>query len=141
MEGNVLDLGPLALSFLEILAALLSCLGLYAAKLARDFLKEKTGIELTQQNIETVNKALEMGIQYGMAKVRPAVENRAKIDIENDIVYAAADYALKHVPNALESLGITPGQVCELVMARLEDKKPNDLIEVRPTSPVPPAVR
>lgn len=132
MDANVLDLGPLALEFLDILAALLVCLGGYAVKVFRDFLKEKTGIEIQAQYIETVQSALEKGVQYGMAKVRPLAADRAKVDIENDLLFHAANYVVKQVPDALAGLGITKEQVCEMVMARIEDTKPNDVVAPGP---------
>lgn len=68
------------------------------------YVAKKLKIENNRQAISTVETALTNGIK--LAQARFANSNIQRIEVQDEMVATAANYVIKHVPDALKLLGI-----------------------------------
>lgn len=76
------------------------------------------GIQLNDRDVAVVNDALQKGIAYATARLSAVP---LEVDVHSPVIREALTYALEHVPNALQRLGITPAQAAEKLVARYMD--------------------
>jgi hypothetical protein len=109
---DLTSLQPLINDFaLGLLTALASFV---TAKLCA-LLKARRDGELGQ----ILDKALGMGIAYATASLKAVEAEHAAVSVKSDVVAAAANYALRHVPEAIASLGLDGAHLQHMVEARL----------------------
>lgn len=111
--GTTVDLSPLLANVVyPILSALVLALGGWAVQK----FAAMVGLKNTQALQSTVESALQNALAYGQSKV---ADVPLTIDVKNQIVANAANYATAHVPDALSKLGITKDQLVQKLQARL----------------------
>jgi hypothetical protein len=117
-EGNVIDFTPIISELSLALASVIGAGLLYLLKLARDWFKARTGVEL-QISDEQVRQVLDKAIQYGIALAVGRLGNRAQLSVSNAQVAQIANYVIAAVPGALANFGITPERLQDMIRARL----------------------
>jgi hypothetical protein len=115
---SVIDFKPILNELVLAVASVIGAALLYLAKLARDWFKAKTGVEL-QISDEQVRQVLDRAIQYGIAFVVGRFADRAQITVSNAQVAQIANYVIAAVPGALKQFGITPERLQDMIRARI----------------------
>ena len=82
-----------------------------------------------------LSHALENGISYAMSEVAKVEGKHGVVAGSSAIEAMAIDYALKHVPDALDHFGITPEGLSRLVKARMATWLPDEPAAVVETKP------
>jgi hypothetical protein len=116
--GSAIDFEVIVAELMPYVAAAVSAGLLYLLKLARDWFKAKTGVEL-QISDEQMREVLDKAIQYGIALVMGRLAGRAQIAISNAQVAQIANYVIAAVPGALRNFGITPERLQDMIRARI----------------------
>lgn len=116
--GGVIDLRPVLDQVLAAVAAALGAGLLYLLKLARDWFRAQTGVQL-QISDEQVREVLDRAIQYGIALVVGRLGERAQVAVSSAQLAAIANYVIAAVPDALARFGITPERLQDMIRARL----------------------
>ena len=116
--NNVIDFTPIINELSLALASVVGAGLLYLLKLARDWFKARTGVEL-QISDEQVRQVLDKAIQYGIALVVGRLGDRAQLHVSNAQVAQIANYVIAAVPGALANFGITPERLQDMIRARL----------------------
>lgn len=116
--GGIIDFKPILNELMLALAAALSAGALYLLKLARDWFKAKTGVEL-QVSDEQIRRVLDRAIKYGIALAVEKWGKDANIRVSNAQVAQIANYVIAAVPDALAQFGITPERLQDMIRARL----------------------
>lgn len=80
-------------------------------------------VEIDDNMNKRINEAIEFGLKNALEKVG---KERFTVSHKNEIVTAAANYAIQGVPKALNHFGIDEARVRELVEARLSGQLPAD---------------
>ncbi len=99
----------------DLILGLLTALASFVAAKACDLLKAKRDGELGQ----ILDKALGMGIAYATARMKAVEADHATASVKSDIVAAAANYAVLHVPDAVAALGLDGAHLQRMAEARL----------------------
>jgi len=137
-SGGVIDFAPILNELMLAVAMVLSAGLMYLAKMARDWFKAKTGVEL-QISEEKMREYIDKAIQYGIALVLPKVSGKAKITVGNEQVAQIANYVIAAVPDAIKAFGITPERLQDMIRARLNAWTDGPAAAVEPTPTVPSA--
>ena len=116
--GGIIDFTPILNELALAVATVASAALLYLAKLARDWFKAKTGVEL-QISDEQMRSVLDKAIQYGIALAVGRLGNRAQLAVPNAQVAQIANYVIAAVPGALKNFGITEERLQDMIRARL----------------------
>ncbi len=116
---TILDLSGVLEWALSFIVMLIGGAASWALKMLADFLRTKTGIELDDSTRKYLNDAIDKGIQYGASKVEQLLEDKAEIDVKNQIVAIAGKYVLDAVPGALEKFEITEERLTNMIEARI----------------------
>ncbi|MCV0426192.1 MAG: hypothetical protein K5905_12015 [Roseibium sp.] len=94
------------------------------------------GLELDAKHRMAVDQALERAIGYGASKVGERFDINPQIDVKNELVAIAAQYAMEHIPGALKHFGITQDKLVVMIEARLNvDLNGDGLVGDPETSP------
>ncbi len=137
-SGGVIDLRPVLDQVLAAIAAALGAGLLYLLKLARDWFKARTGVQL-QISDEQVREVLDKAIQYGIALVVGRLGERAQFAVSNTQIAAVANYVIAATPDALARFGITPDRLQDMIRARLVAWS-DGATSAEPAAPVLPAI-
>lgn len=139
--GGTIDLTPLLNQIVLAVAAAVGAGLLYLVKLAKDWFKAKTGVDL-QISDEMVRTYLDKIIEKGIALVVGAVGDKAKIKVGNEQLAQIANYVIAAAPDALAKFGITPERLQDMIRARLNawTEGPAGSVVPQPTVPSAPAV-
>lgn len=116
--GGVIDFTPILNELALAVATVASAALLYLAKLARDWFKAKTGVELQISDAQ-MRSVLDKAIQYGIALAVGRLGDRAQLSVSNAQVAQIANYVIAAVPGALKNFGITEERLQEMIRARL----------------------
>lgn len=95
-----------------LLSALVLALGAWGVQK----ISARLGIQNNQALANTVEQALTNGLALAQSKVGDVA---LTVDVKNKIVARAAQYALDHVPEAMDKLGIGKEALLEKLEARL----------------------
>lgn len=143
---TVIDFTPILNELSLALASVIGAGLLYLLKLARDWFKARTGVELRISD-EQVRQVLDKAIQYGIALVIGRLGDRARLAVSNAQVAQIANYVIAAVPGALANFGITPERLQDMIRARLiawtdgkvapEAETPADDVAVAPQAATP----
>ncbi|HEX7776317.1 MAG TPA: hypothetical protein VF449_07295 [Parvibaculum sp.] len=112
---QTIDLTSLQPIVNDLVLGLLTALASFVVAKACDLLKAKRDGELGQ----ILDKALGMGIAYATASLKAVEADHATVGVKSDIVAAAANYAVQHVPDAIAALGLDGAHLTRMVEARL----------------------
>jgi len=116
--GGVIDFTPILNELALAVATVASAALLYLAKLARDWFKARTGVELQISDAQ-MRSVLDKAIQYGIALAVGRLGSRAQLSVSNAQVAQIANYVIAAVPGALKNFGITEERLQEMIRARL----------------------
>lgn len=140
--GGVIDFSPILNELALAVATVASAALLYLAKLARDWFKAKTGVEL-QISDEQMRAVLDKAIQYGIALAVGRLGSKATLTVGNAQVAQIANYVIAAVPGALKNFGITEERLQDMIRARLvawtEGKTKVEIEPATPAAPTQPA--
>lgn len=118
VPGNTIDFSPILTELSLALASAAGVALLYLLKLARDWFKAKTGVQI-QISDDQIRQVLDKAIQYGIALVLGRLESRARFAVSNAQVAQIANYVIAAVPGALKNFGITPERLQDMIRARI----------------------
>lgn len=118
--STTIDFGPLVNDYVwPLVGAILTALAGLAYRKVSAWLTAKTGVELERYDDMIrgyLDQALTKAVEYGRSKVG---DKPLTIDVRNQIVAAAATYAINRVPDALAHFGITAESLPHLIESRL----------------------
>lgn len=120
MEGNIVDLGPVLGYLIQIIAAALVVVAMWAVKR----LGGKLGLDIDARQREVIYTAIEGAVGWGAMQARLKGENLAKVNVKNELIHVAADYLVQRVPDAIRHFKLSPADVEQLVASRLEVELP-----------------
>ncbi|WP_420411588.1 inadl protein [Roseibium sp.] len=106
----------------QVIGGVFSVVGVAAVWLlnkALDAFKERTGIELDDQYARRLDGALWNAINYGQVKAQETLAKHGKIDIRNELLANAINYAMESVPDALKHFDISQDRLLDMLEARL----------------------
>lgn len=107
------DFGPLVANVVwPLLSAVLLAIGAWGVQKLSAWL----GIKNNEVLQNTVESAMKNGLAYAQSKVGDVP---LTVDVKNQIVATAANYAIKHVPDAMAKLGVGQDVLLEKLEARL----------------------
>lgn len=112
---NTIDLKPLLAVLIQFGAVILTVALSWAVKRAADYFHVAKDSELRK----VVSGAIDNGIAFAVAKAKEAEARGAVIHTKDEMVANAANYVLPKVPAALNSLGVTPEHLAEIITAKL----------------------
>ncbi|MCX2722629.1 inadl protein [Roseibium salinum] len=117
---TTVDLTILTGNVLELVLTGLSAVALWLVRKGIDALRERTGLELDDQLKSRIDDALFQALQYGKSKVLTALQEQTlTVDVRNEVVKHAIDYAQASVPGALDYFDISPARLVDMLEARL----------------------
>lgn len=112
-EATKIDFGPLVQQVVwPLLSAAVLAVGAWGVQKFSQWL----GIKNNEALGKTVEDALRNGLAYAQSK---AGDVPLTVDVKNEIVATAANYAIKHVPDAMKKLGVGQDVLLEKLEARL----------------------
>jgi hypothetical protein len=137
----VIDFTPILNELIPVMVAIVGGLAIWGAKLVREWIKAKTGVQLNISD-DQMRKYIDQAIQYGVALVVGKVGGKAKISVDNAQLAQIANYVIAAVPDALKAFGITPEQLQDMIRARLNawTDGPAGAVEPQPSTPSAPVV-
>jgi hypothetical protein len=112
---QTIDLTALQPLVNDLVLGLLTAIASFVAAKACDLLKARRDGELGV----ILDKALGMGIAYATAGLKAVEADHATLTVKSEIVAAAANYAVQHVPEAIAALGLDGAHLARMVEARL----------------------
>jgi|GEM_PF-1920050 len=123
IAATTVDLTPLALI---LLGFALTAVGVGLRFLFRagvDYFERKLDVTVDADTRAYLDKALDNAISYGSSTLTRAVENKSiELDVKNEVVARAAQYALDRVPDALDYFSINEEALKAMLTARLEKR-------------------
>jgi hypothetical protein len=123
MDGTI-DLGPVAVSLLDLTSGLaVTALG-WLGLLLRSFLKSKTDL-YTQEVDERVRTYLDAivytAIDYAVDRIREqAAAGAFAFNAKSEVIEFAGEFITAHAPDAVRRFGLTPEKIANTVRARLD---------------------
>lgn len=113
-----LDLTALLNHGVDLLAAVLAAVTAWVGRWVVIKLKLGADSEIRAY----LDQALNAGVSLAVGKMRDRLAaGPVTIEVKNEIVAMAANYAVARVPDALNRFGITPESLAEMIEARLPD--------------------
>lgn len=79
--------------------------------------KNKTGLDIEARHREALQSAIQRGVDYALNLKMP--EGKLTLDVKNEMIALAADYVIRHTPDAMKYFGITASGLSERIIARL----------------------
>jgi len=128
IESYAIDFRPLVEAVLvPILGALTTALATWLSVKAAALLKLQADDRLRA----VIDGALQNGLAFGLSKLDDMTKTvPLTLEVKNQVIADAANYAIAAVPDALKKLGVTREKVTDLAAARLE-------VIVNPALPTP----
>jgi len=118
MLAATIDLAPLAHEFLLPVA---SGLGMVLATWLAKKLADWLNVPRESAAIAKLEEAMKNGLALAQARAQKSIYAKGlTIEVKSQLVADAANYASKHVPGALKTLGVGPQDLREKLEARLE---------------------
>ncbi len=115
MEQFALDISPIFDVLLELLATVLMALGTWGITLLSRKLKLSNDSEIRNY----LEKALERAVDNATERAREAGKDYTQIEVRHELLRDAAQYIVNRTPDAVKHFNLSPGDVDELVRARL----------------------
>lgn len=135
---NIVDLQPLLQTALDFIVPILGLLASYATWKLGAWFTSKTGIEVDRQAHATLNTVLQRGIQMGADKLRGMGSDFAKVEVKNELIATAANFAVMQAPGTLARFDLTPQKLENMIRARLAENVPELAQPMLLTNPLPP---
>lgn len=111
-----IDIGQMLPMVSDVLFTTLTAFSSFAVAKLCQWLKAKRDGELGQ----ILDKALAMGIAFGMSKLNRLGEARVTVEVKSDLVADAANYVLAQVPEAVKALRLDGAHLARMIEARLK---------------------
>lgn len=105
MEG-VIDFAPLFDLGIEIVTMTVLAVGGVAVAWVGKKVKDWLGLEIEKKHREALQAALHQAVNFGEKKVRNQFGGKLKLENKNEVLSAAATYAIASVPDALKAFKI-----------------------------------
>ena len=104
--------------------------------LARRYILRYFDLQDDKAAVAAVNAALEKGTSMALAKVRLAAKKIEDFEVQNAAIGTVANYALAQVPDAIVRFGLTPEQLRDMALARLEERiNPKPIVAIDRPAP------
>lgn len=124
---HTIDLSPLIDQVvIPTLSAVLIGLATWVARWAIAFFK----VKITAQQGATVDAALANGINLAVHQLQVPLDANSSVEVKNQAVAIAANYAIPKIAAETKALGITPDSIAQRIEARLPTVAP-------PAAPAP----
>ena len=120
-----IDLSPLVNEVLSLAAMVLSILGTYLVTLAISYIRAKTGAQINISDAairEKLNGIVATATAAAQHKL--ADSGVETVTTSNEMISIAADTVIKHAPEVLAKLNITPEHVEDLIRAHVQTSAP-----------------
>lgn len=123
----------------EVLTWLVAAFGTVLSSVATVWLvrlAKKAGVEVTQQMSDQLNATLVNGLNDAAMKIGAGIQGEANVQVKNQIVQGAVQYAQQHRAETIQALGLDPqsGAAVEALRARIAT------LVTDPSAPTPPAL-
>jgi len=122
MDATSIDLSPLFEQLIQLLAAVLLGVGLWAARRLLRWLETNAytaQIVRDRQLEQVMEKAVRGAVGYAEEWAYQLGKDRARVDVRNEMAREAVRYVLHSVPAAVTHFGLTRERVAQLVYSRL----------------------
>lgn len=115
--STAVDIRPFLSVLVQIVAAVLGVVGVWAIKKALAYFKLPAD--------SAANALLHAGLDRGIAAATAAISAKlasgpVSIDVKNALIASTVDYAQTHLPDTLTYLGVSPDKLKEIVAAKLD---------------------
>lgn len=114
-----ISLAPLFDYIFNTIAAVLA---LVIPLLIRHYLKKLTGIKIEKDAAMALDFAIHKGVSLGIGQLRILGKKIEDVNVHNELVKSAADYALSRVPDAVARFNASPEALAQMALARLEER-------------------
>lgn len=116
-DDTKVDFGPFVVQYvLPALGAILTALAAWAVQA----LAARSKMQNTAVLADLLNTAVTHGLAFAQTKVAAAAAGGVlSVDVKNQVVKNALDYAMTHAPDAATKLGYTPDKLTEKIEATL----------------------
>lgn len=116
---TVVDISGLLGPVVEFVFMAIGAGVLWLGRKALGEMEAKTNIQLDEQMKHRVDDALLKAVNFGKSRASDFVKRGVKIDVRNEIIANAVNYAQAAIPGTLEYFGITRDRLIDMIEARV----------------------
>ncbi|WP_395175033.1 inadl protein [Roseibium alexandrii] len=119
LAQTTVDFSPVIDQVISGVFAVVSFGVLWLGRQAIGAFQERTGIEIDEQFARRLDDALWKAVDFGRTKAYETAKKRSEINVRNEAIGNALNYAMDAVPDTLNYFDIDQARLVDMIEARL----------------------